>query len=135
MSFEADHAAIESRFQTAWIDGSSARTPIAFDNVDFKPAREESFVRLTIIDGEAKQASIEENPLHRRVGIIVIQIFVRPGDGTKPAEVLADHAATIFRAVQFSGITCRSPEYRKIGQVEDWYQINVEVPFFVDEQF
>lgn len=135
MSFFADHTAIESRFETLWVDGSEARTPVAYENVDFKPKAEESFVRLTIIDGESRQASLEDSPLHRRIGIIVIQIFTRPGLGTQPAEALADYAAIIFRSVQFSGITCRSPEYRKIGEVEDWYQINVEVPFYVDEQF
>jgi len=128
---QSDHRAIELRLEDNW----GEETEIAFKNVEFESDDYDEWIRLTIIDGDSKQMSLEETPLHRRVGLIIIQVFVRPDTGTKRIEELAGRAADIFRAVQFDGITCRSPMYREIGDAKNWFQANVETEFYVDEQF
>lgn len=129
MNFEAEHKAIEARLENNWTE-----TAIAFDNIEFQEQGREEFIRLTILDGASKQASLEDKPLYRNIGLIAIQIFVRPGSGLQRAEKLGDMLAEIYRGAQFSGITCKAPQYQRVGEKENWFQVNLNIPFYMDNQ-
>lgn len=132
MGVESKNAAIEKRLSDGWSESAK----IAWPNVAFEPPTDgTAFIRLKIIHGTSRQASIETTPLHRSLGSIVIQVFTTKGIGTKQAEQLADTAATIYRSSTFSGITVRSPSIVDIGEIEDWYQMNVNMPFYADETY
>lgn len=135
MGWQAEASDIESRFETNW--GST--TDISWDNVEYEPSEDSSWVEFTILDGESNQVSLGDSPLHRNVGVININIYAPLDTGTGSARALADQAATIFRSVQFSNILCRSPSITRIGNVKresgSWYQYNVTVPFQKDETF
>lgn len=131
MTLEAERIAIESRFNTNW-----TTTTKAFDNIPFKPPTNgDGWARLTILDGKSDQVSLNTDPTHRRVGVITVQIFVPKGTGTITVRTYADSIAAIFRNAVFSGIVCRSPFLVRVGQTGEWYQMNVIVPFFIDEIF
>jgi hypothetical protein len=129
MTATAENIAIEQRFNTSW----ATRTPIDWDNVDYKPVTGTSWVRFRILGGFGQQMSTGAVPLHRNTGILDIAIFTKLGIGTDTAKGHADFAMAIFRGWQSGGITCRTPYVTRAGEASGWYQLNVTVPFFRNE--
>ena len=129
--YEDANAAIESRFNTNW----ATATPIKFDNVAYEPTAGTTYVELQIHWDKSKQVSLEKTPLHRAWGIISVNIYTALNTGTKTAEQKADTAATIFRNAKFSGITCKSPEVKRIGEVDGWFVYNMNVIFHFDKTY
>lgn len=137
MSYESERAAIEGRWDTEWVSGSpsSARTPTAYENVPYEPTLGTSWVRLSILNGEALQISTGDpgNNQHRHVGVIAIQIFTPAGQGTNAGRALADLAAAVFRNQRFSGLYAKVPYISGTSNDGPWHQTNVTVPFWRDE--
>ena len=130
MTFEAARKNIEQRWADNWLYSA-----YVFDNRP-APEGEEVWVRLTILDGDTEQASIGgPTSLYRHFGIIAVQVFVKEQTGTAKARQLADTVASIFRGQKFNGILCRSPAVQRVGVIEGWFQINVNVPFQWDGSF
>lgn len=129
MSFAGERQAIEKRLSDNW-----TTTPIQFDNVAFSAPADNTYVSLTIINGDADQIELGETPVHRHIGVITIQVFVPVENGTNTARSYADSLAAIFRNVQFSAgssgtILCRSPNIVRVGVSNGLYQLNVAVPY------
>jgi hypothetical protein len=126
-------------FETRLFDNWS-ETRIAFDNINFKLG-EDSFIRLTINEGESSQITLGPAPnLHRGVGITTIQIFVPDGSGTTQIRTWADQLIALFKSQkETSGqasVTTLSPHARRVGTDSDgWYQMNVNVPFRYEDFF
>ena len=129
MSFENECALLEARFATSW----STATPIAWDNVTYKPVAGTPFVRFRVINGFSSQKTTGPTPLYRSDGIVNISIFANLGGGRKAADLYSDRAAGIFRGWSSSGLTCRAPYVTRFGEEDGWYQINVTVPYFRNE--
>lgn len=104
MNSNAIRAAIESRFATLWVNGAQPRTPIGFDGHTFPPVK--NSVRLTILDGEGRNASVGSpgTNLVRHAGVVAIQVFTEGGKGTAASRAYEDQIATIFRNVTVDGI-------------------------------
>jgi len=130
MSYEAESIAIESRFATAFTG-----CPVKYANVDYTPTKREIFAELHVIVADSMRASIGDTNLHRNVGIISVNIYVPLHTGTAEGKALADTAAAVFRSQSFNGITCRSPKVVEVGEVGEWYVINMSVPYYRDESF
>lgn len=131
MTFAAEAAAIESRLSSNW-----TTTPIKYDNVDYVPTAGQNFVELIIDNSNAAIAGFGSTSLmYRMRGIISINIFTSLNTGTRTARGYADTIATLFRAAHFSGIICGAPNITRIGQVEDWFVINVSVTYYRNENF
>jgi len=135
MSFDAERQAIESRFAANFT--SLAADRIAYENVKFKQPTSGSWVRLTIRNGDARQASIANSPLNRYIGVIVVDVFVPEDTGTATARQLAESAAAVFRNVQFSvtgsgTITTRVPTIFPVGVQNGWLQLSMSVAFYRD---
>lgn len=129
MSFSAAQLAIETRFNTNFTS-----VDIKFDGVDYEATPGVTFAELKIINVDSRRADIgTTNPLHRTDGLIIVNIHTKQNIGTKTGTDLADAAAAIFRDASFSGITCRSPVVRNVGEVEKWYVVNMTCPFYRDE--
>jgi len=131
MSYEDANAAIEARLNTQW----AAATSIKYENVEFEPIPGTPYIELEIVWTDSRQASIETTPLHRATGIISINIYTALNIGTKTADDYGDTIAGIFRGVQFSGITCRSPVPAKIGEMDGWYVLNISTEFYYDKTY
>jgi len=127
MSFETVRRDITTRFATNW-----ATTGIAWQNQKFTPPDGTAWVRFSVLEGDTGRINIGNPGHHRHVGMITVQIFVPHGTGTKTAREYAATIATIFRDQQFNGITCREASLAQVGEVENWYQMNLTIPFYWD---
>lgn len=137
MSYAAERASIETRWNTLWVTGSpsAARTPTSYEDVPHEPVEGTPWVRLTILNGEGRQLSSGDplNNMHRYVGIISLQIFTPAGQGSAAGKVLADLAAAVFRNQRFDSIYSRVPYVSGTSIDGNWQQTNVNVPFWRDE--
>jgi hypothetical protein len=125
MNYLQEKNAIENHFTTAW--GST--TPIVFENGE-APQDAVEWVRLSIQNGDAYQASLGDNPVFRHPGIVFVQIFTPKDDGSGRAIELADIVDGIFRNAVFSGIRFRVPQLNKVPSDSEWYQLNVSTEFY-----
>lgn len=128
MSFADERAAIEARFAANW-----SSTRVKYENTQFEQPRT-AWVALYILNGEGKQISLGDDPLHRYAGVIMVQIHVPESSGTQTGRAYADTIAAIFRRQQFSNgssgtITCRTPYISSIAGRDGWYQINLACPY------
>ena len=129
MTFKAESIAIESRFAAMF-----TVCPVKYSNVPYKPIGV-AFAELKVIVADSVRASIGDTNLHRNTGIISVNIFEPVNTGTSTGKEKADLAAIVFRSASFSGITCRSPKVVEVGEIDEWYVINMSVPYFRDETF
>lgn len=129
MTFKAANIAIESRFTSGF-----TACPVKYANVDYRPVAGVAWAELHVVVADSINAEIGSG-LHREVGIISVNIYDKRGFGTANAREKADLAAAVFRDAQFDGITCRSPKVVAVGEVEEWYVVNMSVPYYRDEFF
>jgi len=133
-----ERLAIGLLFDTAWKAGSN--TSLAIPNRNFTKPAELPWVRLSYQTDIATSIEIGKGQ-HRHPGTVFVQVFTPEDQGDKPALVLADEAALIFRGKQVSSgangrIIFRTPMIRAIGVTDDgWFQVNVVIPFIRDEFF
>jgi len=129
MSFADAQLAIETRFYTNFTS-----CDIKYENVDYNPQPKRSYAELYIVEAENYRADIgTNNPLHRTIGIISVNVYTAKYIGSKTGRTLADAAAAVFRDASFSGITCRSPLVRNVGESGDWFVVNMTCEFYRDE--
>lgn len=135
MSFTDAQILLEKKFADGW--GNTI--PCAFTNVPFSQPAGGKFVRFNIIPGDGSTASLGDSKLVRQLGVVMLQIFTAKNAGNKDANVLADAGAVILRNKQWTqnGMTVntRAPYRQEVGERRDYYQVNLIVPFQVDEYF
>lgn len=144
MGIAAEHNEIRKRFNTVWAN----RTPIAWPNVSFNsPNPQTPWVRFSVRNTDSMQVDIgSPTKTFRNGGIIFIQIFGAPNEGTADLAKLADDAAAIFRNWCGVSVRCRAASIKDIGTgvanwlgtssgADGWYQMLVTIPFQRDEIF
>ncbi len=129
MTSKAETIAIESRFATNFTVCS-----VKYSNVKYDPTPRQAWADIKVIIADSIKAEIGGG-LHRNVGIISVNIYEGVNTGTATGKEKADIAAAVFRDAAFSGITCRSPMITEVGEIDEWYVINMSVPFFRDKIF
>lgn len=134
MGFAATESTIRSRFNTQW---SSLRPtiPAFFDNAgdDVTPPEDSTWVRLTVLPGGSSQVEMGNLRRWRRVGVIVVQIFVPAASGTGLALELGDTVRDIFEGLTVSGVIFRATSLNRVGLDGAWLQYNASTPFQADE--
>jgi hypothetical protein len=134
MGFATTEAAIRSRFNTQW---STLRptVPLYFDNAgdDVTPPQNSAWVRLTILPGASQQVEMGNTRRWRRVGVLVVQIFVPAASGTGLAAELGDTVRDIFEGVTISGVIFRATSLNRVGLDGAWLQYNASTSFQADE--
>jgi len=125
-TFSKEREAIETHFGKKW--GNT--TKVLLDNSRVKPPADEPFVRLSIIQGTGSQISMGATQLHRTESQVQVQIFVKKGSGRKRLMMLADAAEELFTNLQLDSIQFRSAYIVNVGEINEWYQINVVAPFY-----
>lgn len=145
MSFELERLAIGTEFETLWVSGGKARTPIAWENKQFTPPNKAAYVRLTVRNSEGLRLTfgdLDGVADYRYPGIVFVQVFVPEDTGDKDARKLADAAAAIFRSKTLNmmdGVTLkgvirmRTPRVDVIGARDGYFQMNVMIPYVRDE--
>lgn len=130
MTYAAEQAAIQTRFYNNY-----TATQVKYDNIEFTPTPGTAFAEFEIHDGEQHPISVADTILYRNPGIISINIHIPLNTSIQTGMAYADTAAAVFRGQQFSGITCRGAGITRIGEFDQWFIINVSIPFFRDEAF
>ncbi len=134
MGFAATENEIRSRFATQWaIEQPSVQ--VFYDNAgdDVTPPQNTAWVRLTILPGQSQQVEMGRLRRWRRVGLIVVQIFVPAASGTGLAQELGDSVRDIFEGVTLSGVLFRATSLNRVGLDGAWLQYNATTPFQADE--
>jgi hypothetical protein len=125
-TFNEEREAIESHFKQKW--GKASK--ILWENSRVKPPASGEFVRLNILQGAGSQISIGPTQLHRTESQVQLQIFGEKGKGKKKVLELADYAEELFTNLQLDSIQFRSAYIINVGEVSEWYQLNVVCPFY-----
>ncbi len=126
----AAHLAIETRFNTLWVDQDVA---VRYEN-DPRKIPTDKFIRLTIRNGISTEVGFAANKiLYRRQGFITGQCFVQAKQGTQEGREMADAVIAIYEGQQFSSITFRESELVEVGDGGNGYwQVNAKVFFDFD---
>ena len=127
--------AIYLAFTTAW----GSETQFTFDNEDFKPPKDEPWVRLAVRheNGEQETLGPVGNRKFERTGRVLIQVFAVEDAGTERSDELLTLARNTFEGVTLAGTTVRfhGVTVREIGSTkkDKWFQTLVDAPFTYDE--
>lgn len=126
--------AIRTRFDT--LVGAVQKVDVHYDNSPVKHPADgvKKWIRTVILWDEQNQVDMGGDTRRwRQTGILLAQVRVPLGQGDSDARELSDAVVTAFRGVSFSGITFRAAQPRQVGRVGNYWQINVNCPFYIDE--
>lgn len=129
MSYLQEKLDIEEYFRAGW-----THTPIVYENGE--SLEEGDWVRLTIANGRAFQASMGDNPAFRFYGIVYLQIYTQTDVGSGRALELVDYADAMFRNLVLTNLRFKVPQVKRIPNNQrvnlrpEWMQINVSTEFY-----
>lgn len=128
MSYADERAAIEGHFLAGWGD----RPAPGMDGHAFKPTA--GSVRLTILNGEGRQASVGAPGVNvvRYAGVVSLQVFTEGGKGTAASRELEDAISDIFRNRTVGAIRFGIPYVSGSLQEPPFLVRTVMVPFTRD---
>jgi len=126
MSWASERASIEGRLSANW-----ATTTIAYDNVDFDPPDNAAWIRLNILNGDSGYRALEGKKRH--AGVIILQLFAPKNQGSNTLRGYADTLAGVFEDTSFNDVVCRNASITNVGFNQEWYQLNVSIPYWRDE--
>ena len=115
--------------------------PIVWDNAPNPFEDDESgkgsnplgtWIRMTINLGTANQVQMGAVKTFRNVGVVTAQIFIPLTIGMAEGYQQADLVADLFRSNTTSGVVYRTPSVQNLGRRDNWWQINVNCPFYKD---
>lgn len=122
--------------QTHWHSEWAARTPVAWENLEFAPPNPPSaWVRLTIQDFNGAQVSLgqPESRLYRSAGLATVQIFSPIDTGGSGHHELVNAAIEAWRGADIAGIRLRDAGVRDVGESDQiWWQSNVRAAYEYD---
>ena len=119
---------------TSIATGWSANTNVAWPGVDYDPASE--WIRPTIIWNDGELETMSSGGTNVISGILVLSLFDRPGSGYGVLNGYADKARDLFdRASPGSSVEFLAASGpRQVNQTDTrWLQINISVPFLLEE--
>jgi hypothetical protein len=134
MSFAAVNKAIKAKFMQGWTNGVKV---VGDNDAEVKAVKE--WCRLSIRPAESNQASMGASTnTTRSVGVVMVSIFVQPGNGSERAWQLVDQAVAALQYERVSGtnwnVQFQAASPREIGQPAGaaYYQMTVTVNYYFD---
>lgn len=126
--FAATARSIEEHFRAMY-----TATPVEWENAAPFKSSGARFVRFVVKEAGRKQVALPGPRDTRIVGVVMAQILVPRNEGTRTARDIADAIAGIFDGQMVGEAQFRRAEAVPIGPTDEWWQMNVSVPFFVTE--
>lgn len=124
--------AIQSRFHSAVASLETPDLPTEYDNAKIEHPKDSIWARVNIRNGNTDHVQIGKPNTWRNNGVLIVQLFGPINTGMAQLNILADKVVVAFRRVTAGGVTYRSPSKQQLGRTRDWWQINVNCPFFAD---
>lgn len=115
---------LETYFANNWSD-----TPIAWPNVPFT-APDGAWVRFNVLPDNSETGEIKG--AGTRNGVVKVQIFDKPGKGSRNALNLGGQVEQLFHQQDISGVYCGLAYTTDNGLNDDgnWYQVTVTIPWW-----
>lgn len=131
--------AILTRFKAQW-DTLEPAVPVAYDGFAFTPPADGTeWVRVTVMPGQAQQASLSGPTRRWRTpGVVTVQVFVPKDKGTDRVLDLIGDIRTALQGVTLNtsspegSVALRATSDRRVGPRGNYYQRNAETPFRFD---
>jgi len=124
------HNAIRSRVKTL---ADAQGWASAFDNMPFSPVPPTPWLNVMVIDRAMRVLRTGATKKRRAEGILRVMVNTALGQGSLLALQIADILASEFRAVSVSRVRYGVPQIQTIGRVNQWWVMQFDVPFMVDE--
>jgi hypothetical protein len=131
MGYSTDAQTIRERFDSEW-PVQQPSVPYSFGDVEVDPPDDSPWVRVSTISGEQTQVSMGKLRRFRRVGLVMVQIFVPAGGGDGTARELGDSVAAIYQGRTVKGVIFRGTGLTRIGIDGAWVQYNAATPYQAD---
>jgi len=126
--------AIYQRIADAWDEDDAA---VTFENEAFEPVTDEPWIRVSRRSTTARVASLGDNGLSERRGLVIAQVFAPTDEGTARALDLAHDFRRLFerRSIPadvdpIEAVNFLVGEVRPQRESDGWYQVNVDLPYF-----
>ncbi|HFI6571322.1 TPA: electron transfer flavoprotein subunit beta, partial [Escherichia coli] len=85
--------------------------------------------RLSNIPGQAGVNEIGAGPVVYRTGIIIIQLFVPAGSGSKLITETADKLRELFEFQDDDRLSYQAVSSIAVGEKNGWFQLNLQIPY------
>lgn len=106
---------------------------IAWDNVEHTPTRGTPFIRPIITQtANVLTAGTAQSGNYREHGLITIQVFTQAKKGARENQSLATRVGNVLRGYSVDRLYCMGPETRRVGERDEWFQSNINIPFYFD---
>lgn len=119
-----------------WLANWTSTTRTALEGEDFKPARSESWVRLSVRHTGSEQSTLGAIGSRRflRSAEVLIQVFTPANAGTSAGTILAQAAREVFEAMSFDGLRFHGgARVDELGEDGEWLMHLVSCPFDYQE--
>lgn len=133
MSYTTAQSAVIAHFNTQW----AATTDVAWPNIKYDPLPGTEFVRFQYDELTDERITVASDLTDYRVfGLVIIQVFTELESGAKRSAELVEMIKTIFRSLLIPSdrIVFGDMTVVKVGQNDGFYQENVEISFYRNEQ-
>ena len=129
MTNEGIRQQIAGRVSSSW----ATATPIAVLNRVFEPPNDSSWAQYNILFGQTMEGELMGVGI--RIGVIMFEVNVPVGDGTRVLNILSDRAEAMFRYQDLNGVQTEEPHTETRGEVGGYYRAVTIIPFhtFVGE--
>lgn len=135
MKYDVTQQSIEEFVKANW-----THTEIQWDNVAFNSELFNEFLRCNIVFGEGSARTITQG-CYRQVGLLMLSVFVRPGEGSARKLQLAAAAADMVRKQAIAAtlplvapvVKMQVPDLFNDNKERDgWVMAQVSCPFYYD---
>jgi len=124
--FAAMKAYAESIFEPTYV--------LQFGNEQVTPPQGSAWVRGTVQEGESRTVEIGSQKTIRNRGVLLLQCFAPILTGDSALYALLDVAVNGYRNKTDSGVLYRTPSLQPLRRDGEWWQRNVNVPYYFDDQ-
>lgn len=116
---------------TTWASSQSPAIPISYENVPFTKPSSGPYIECFLLPA-ATVARTTKGDKTREVGIFQVNVWVLEGQGSGPAQSIADSIAALFPLVPKSGaVSIEKPPSieRAIYDVSGWYVLPLVIHY------
>ncbi|MCC7173125.1 MAG: hypothetical protein IT459_21935 [Planctomycetes bacterium] len=106
---------------------------VQHDNQAFQPTDGQAWLRFSVRGVGGDALDIASVSAYRSAGVATAQVFTPVERGDGDALALADQVVAAFRGVTDHGVAFLAPTVKPIGASDSWWQVNVSIPWRIEQ--